>query len=204
MQTKRILCPNCKAVLEVKNSQNEMVKQITCPSCKTILQVKFQPQQEQPQQEPIEAKTYIAPPPKPQVANNGETQLVGNNGATMLGGPSVGTTRLATSAVSEGSLRLVYNDKPYYLKEGQNIVGRKGNTSRATVQIETEDRYMSRQHCSIFVTTLPDGTKKAVLSNYQNKNSTIIDGQEIETGEAIRLVNGNRIIMGHTTIVFKM
>ena len=83
-------------------------------------------------------------------------------------------------------------------------MGRKGNTSKATVQIETEDRYMSRQHCSIVVTTLPDGTKKAVLSNYQNKNSTIIDGQEIETGEAIRLVNGNRIIMGHTTIVFKM
>jgi pSer/pThr/pTyr-binding forkhead associated (FHA) protein len=90
------------------------------------------------------------------------------------------------------------------LEEGRNIVGRKGTTSKATVQIATEDRYMSRQHCSITVTTLPDGTKKAVLSNYQNKNLTTVDGQEIETGDEIRLTNGDRITMGHTTVVFKL
>ena len=100
--------------------------------------------------------------------------------------------------------RLVFEDQPYFLEEGQNIIGRKGNTSKATVQIATDDRYMSRQHCSITITTLPDGTKKAVLSNYQNKNLTTIDGQEIEKGDAIRLVNGNRITMGHTTVVFKL
>ena len=65
MQTKRIICPRCKAVLDVRNSRNEAVKQITCPSCKTILQVKFQPKQEPPQQEPIEAPTYYAPPKQP-------------------------------------------------------------------------------------------------------------------------------------------
>ena len=103
----------------------------------------------------------------------------------------------------ECNARLVFEDQPYFLEEGQNIIGRKGNTSKATVQIATDDRYMSRQHCSITITTLPDGTKKAVLSNYQNKNLTTIDGQEIETGDAIRLVNGNRITMGHTTVIFK-
>ena len=63
---------------------------------------------------------------------------------------------------------------------------------------------MSRQHCSITITTLPDGSMKAVLSNYQNKNLTLIDGQEIETGDAIRLTNGNAIKMGHTTVTFKL
>jgi pSer/pThr/pTyr-binding forkhead associated (FHA) protein len=100
--------------------------------------------------------------------------------------------------------QLIFDGISYNLEEGQNIVGRKGMTSKATIQIATQDRYMSRQHCSITVTTLPDGTKKAVLSNYQNKNLTTIDGQEIETGDAIRLVNGNRITMGHTTVVFKL
>ncbi len=206
MQTKRIICPRCKAVLDVRNSRNEAVKQITCPSCKTILQVKFQPKQEPPQQEPIEAPTYYAPPKQP-TTDSGATQLAGSGyGATQLAGGSYGATQLVTpkEMPKESNARLVFEDQPYFLEEGQNIIGRKGNTTKATVQIATDDRYMSRQHCSITITTLPDGTKKAVLSNYQNKNLTTIDGQEIETGDEIRLTNGDRVTMGHTTVVFKL
>ena len=189
MQTKRIVCPGCRAVLDVKNSKNETVKQITCPSCKAVLQVKFAPQQE-----PLTANTYYAPPQKP-TANDGETQLsAGNTGATQLLSP--------TNQPHHPHLQHAAQDYP--LAEGQNIVGRKGNTSKATVQIDTTDRYMSRQHVSITVTTLPDGTVKAVLSNYQNKNLTAVDGQEIETGDAIRLTDGNSIKMGHTTVTFKL
>lgn len=189
MQTKRIICPKCRAVLDVRNSRNEEVKQITCPSCKTLLQVKFALQQE-----PIEAPTYIAQSPS-QSALDGETQLAGANYAA---------TQLGTFPKSQAAAKLLFDGINYELEEGQNIVGRKGNTSKATVQIATDDRYMSRQHCSITVTTLPDGTKKAVLSNYQNKNLTSVDGQEIETGDAIRLTDGNAITMGHTTVRFKL
>ena len=191
MQTKRIKCPNCQVVLDVTNSKNEQVKQITCPKCQAVLQVKFPPQQA-----PLEAETFIAIPKRPIV----------DSGATQLAGSSFGATQLVTpkEMPKECNARLVFEDQPYFLEEGQNIIGRKGNTSKADIQIATDDRYMSRQHCSITVTTLPDGTKKAVLSNYQNKNLTTIDGQEIETGDAIRLVNGNRITMGHTTVVFKV
>ena len=204
MQTKRIICPKCKAVLDVKNSQNETVKQITCPSCKTILQVKFPPQQEQPQQEPIEAPTYYAPPKRP-MADSGATQLAGAGGETVLGGGLSGATQLYTrTQKATATAMLTFEGKDYPLEEGQNIVGRKGTTSKATVQIATEDRYMSRQHCSITISTLPDGTKKAVLSNYQNKNQTTIDGLPIETGDSIRLIDGNSITMGRTTVIFKL
>ena len=190
MQTKRIKCPSCGVVLDVQNSKNELVKQITCPKCKAVLQVKFPPQQE-----PLEAKTYYAPPKQP-VADNGATQLASSSyGATQL---VTDTPKISTSA------KLLYDGISYPLEEGQNIIGRRGNTSKATVQIATDDRYMSRQHCSVTVTTLPDGTKKVVLSNYQNKNLTSIDGQPIETGDAIRLTDGNSITMGHTTITFKL
>ena len=193
MQTKQIKCPKCGVVLEVKNSKNEVVKQITCPKCQAVLQVKFPSQQV-----PLEAETYIAP----------QKQSAVDSGATQLGGSAFGATMLATPkekpATESCNARLVFGDKPYFLEEGQNIVGRKGTTSKATIQIATEDRYMSRQHCSITVSTLPDGTKKAVLSNYQNKNLTSVDGQEIETGDAIRLTNGDRIMMGRTTVIFKL
>lgn len=194
MQIKRIQCPNCKVVLDVKNSKDEEVKQISCPKCKTLLKVTFDLQQTP--EEPVEAHTFYAAPQKPSV----------DNGATQLAAGLAGATQLATpnEKPQSSSARLVFDDQPYFLEEGQNIIGRKGATSKATVQIATDDRYMSRQHCAITVTTLPDGTKKAVLSNYQNKNLTTIDGQEIETGDAIRLVNGNRITMGHTTVTFKV
>ena len=195
MQIKRIVCPGCRAVLDVKNSKNETEKQITCPSCKAVLKVKFAPQQE-----PQEAKTYYAPPKQP-AANDGETQLAaGNNGATQLLSP----TYQPHKTYQSHHPHLQHAAQDYPLAEGQNIVGRKGNTSKATVQIDTDDRYMSRQHASITITTLPDGTVKAVLSNYQNKNLTAVDGQEIETGDAIRLADGNSIKMGHTTVTFKL
>ena len=179
MQKKRIQCPKCGVVLEVKNSKNEEVKQISCPQCHCDLQVKFAPQQE-----PIEAPTYYAP--KSSSVDNGATQL-------------------ATSVPKTGkSAKLICDGISYELSEGQNIVGRKGVTSKANIQIATEDHYMSRQHCSITVKTLPDGSKKAVLSNYLNKNLTSIDEQEIEAGDEIRLNDGNSITMGHTTVSFKL
>ena len=189
MQTKRIICPQCKAILDVRNSKNEEVKQITCPSCKTLLQVKFAPQQE-----PIEAPTFIAPSPS-QSALDGETQLAGAGYAA---------TQLVSSSKSKATAKLLFHGIDYELEEGQNIIGRKGTTSKATVQIDTDDHYMSRQHCSITVKTLPDGTKKFVLSNYQNKNLTTVDGLEIANGDVIRLSDGNSITMGHTTITFKL
>ena len=189
MQKKRIQCPRCGVVLEVKNSKNEEVKQISCPQCHCDLQVKFAPQQES-----IEAPTYYAP----------KSSAV-DNGATQLAGSSYGATQLATSVPKAGkSAKLMCDGISYELSEGQNIVGRKGTTSKATIQIVTEDRYMSRQHSVINVTTLPDGTIKAVLSNYQNKNLTTIDGQDIEEGDQIRLSDGNQITMGHTTITYKI
>ena len=190
MQTKRIKCPKCGVVLDEKKKKNEEVKQIICPSCKTVLQVKFQPQQE-----PMEAKTFYAPPKQP-VADNGTTQLVGG---------SFGATQLVMSPKKEASKAILqFGGVSYPLEEGQNIIGRKASTSKARVQIETADRYMSRQHCSITISTLPDGTKKAVLSNYLNKNQTTIDGLPIETGDSIRLIDGNSITMGHTTVTFKL
>ena len=151
----------------------------------------------------MEAETYIAP--KPNYSDDGATQLAGGYGETQLTNGGYATTQLGLSPIKENTkAKLLYGGESYELEEGQNIVGRHGQTSKATVQINTADRYMSRQHCSIIVKTLPDGTKKAVLSNYQNKNLTAVDGQEIETGDEVRLSDGNSITMGHTIVTFKL
>jgi pSer/pThr/pTyr-binding forkhead associated (FHA) protein len=190
MQIKRIQCPNCRAVLDVNNTNNERLKVIKCPACKQELKITFEPKAE-----PLEAHTYYAAP-KPFI-NDGSTQLAaGMAGATQLASP--------ISSESSKTAKLVFGGKEYELAEGANIIGRKANTSTATVQIKTTDRYMSRQHCKIIVKTSPDGSKKVILSNYQNKNSTSVDNQEIATGDEIRLTDGNSITMGQTTVTFKM
>lgn len=188
MQTKTIKCPHCGVVLGVKNPNNEAAKQIRCPNCRKILQVKFLDQEEV-----LEAPTFYGP-------NAG-----GIEGATHYEGGVDGRTRLANSSPKEWSnVKLVLDGKDYPLVEGVNIIGRRGNSSEATVQLDTSDRYLSRQHCKIIVTQLPDGTKKVVLSNYKNKNRTTINNQLIEEGDEIRLADGYTITMGHTIVTFKL
>ena len=200
MQIKRVKCPKCGVLLDVNNSKNEREKIIRCPKCKAQLKVKFPPQQE-----PIEAPTVYGTPKT--MVDGVATQLGGGlSGATVLGGIPSGSTQYVTPSQNKttGTPYLLHEGKKYSLQEGKNIVGRKAKTSEASVQIETSDRYMSRQHCNITVSTMPDGSKKVVICNYQNKNQTIIDGQEISTGDEIRLTDGDSVTMGHTTIIFKL
>lgn len=192
MEEIKVKCPNCNAPLKVKFTRNEAVQQIRfkCSECDAPLRVEFSSQQK-----PLEAHTVLVPP-QPNPAPDGATILGGvPSGATILGVPQ--------QAPSKSSM-LVFKGNDYPLVEGQNIIGRKAKSSTASVQIETTDRYMSRQHCRITVKTLPDGTKKAILSNYQNKNTTKVDGQEIANGDEIRLTDGDCITMGHTTLTFKL
>lgn len=189
MQTKRVECPNCHKVLEVKNSKNEAVKHITCPACAAPLQVKFSPQQE-----PLVAHTVLVPP-RPNPTPEDATQLGGS--------PSAATVLVPPQQSVSKSLKLVFDGTEYPLVEGQNIIGRQAKTSEASIQLATSDRYMSRQHCCIQVSTLPDGSKKAVLSNYKNKNATLVNGSAIQDGDQIRLQDGDQVTMGHTTVIFK-
>jgi predicted component of type VI protein secretion system len=87
---------------------------------------------------------------------------------------------------------------------GDNVIGRKGNSSKASIQIATTDRYMSRQHCRINVSSLSDKSLKVVLCDYQNKNMTSVNDHAIVQGDEIRLMDGDKITMGETTLTFKL
>ena len=205
MQIKRIKCPKCNVVLDVKNKDDVPELRLTCPKCGTLLQVKFSHKEE-----PVEAPTFYAP--SKQAVNNDETQLGGNYSAR---GPHAGNVNYETqlggefsnagsSSASQRIAVLTFEGREYPLAEGRNIIGRRASTSNATVQIATNDLYMSKQHCIVNVTTQANGNKKAVLSNYLNKNATTINGHKIGNGDAIILQEGNSITMGDTTVVFNI
>jgi pSer/pThr/pTyr-binding forkhead associated (FHA) protein len=187
METKRIICPKCQCVLDVRNSKDEAVKIITCPQCHTQLRVTFK---EQPQI-PLGGETqYVLGGDK-----KGETQYAGS-------GADGGATELLSSSLSKHP-RLIFQNQSYALAKGVNTVGRKASTSTATVQIATSDRYMSRSHVRINVVKLLDGSIKVILCNDKNKNLTSVKGQPLQDGDEIILSNGDEIKMGDTLLIYK-
>lgn len=190
MQTKKVQCPSCGKVLVVTNTMNATLKKFHCPNCNRLLQTSFPAQEE----EPLVAKTYLAP-----------LQRKVDNGATQLSGNSFGSTQLSVSKADVNEkAKLEVGGHTYLLQDGQNIVGRKCSSSKATVQIEATDNYMSRQHFIINVSALSNGSKKVVMSNYKNKNRTYVNEQPIGKGDEIRLFDGNKIRIGNTIIIFKL
>ncbi len=192
IEIKRVQCPKCGVVLNVRNSKNETVKIITCPQCKAKLGVKFK---RHLTQEPLEAPTFYAD--NLSNSSNGEVTLLGSQ-------KDKGKTQLASSkSTAARKAYLMVDGKEYPLSMGENIVGRKAPTSQATVQIGTSDCYMSRQHAKIMITRMSDGSLHSVISNGHNKNISTVDGQDMLQGDAIVLNDGDRIVMGKTTIIYK-
>ena len=82
------------------------------------------------------------------------------------------------------------------------MLARKATTSQATVQIATDDRYMSRQHLAIQVIKASTDNVRVVVSNYHNKNASYVNGQLLNEGDQLVLTEGSIIKMGNTTVVY--
>lgn len=184
MEIKRIQCPSCGVILDVRNSKDEDIKIITCPQCKATLRVRFHKHQEA--NEPLDAKTFLADQRK---FLGDDTNMDGN-------------TRLPQFPIKSKKAFLIVGGKEYQLSIGLNTIGRKSPTSSATVQIPSEDGYMSRRHAKIAVSITKTGLLKSVISNDKNKNPTMVEGQEIMQEDEIILTNGNEIVMGKTKLTY--
>ena len=148
----------------------------------------------------------------------GETQYVGNsNGETQYVNRDNGETRYVghSSSPSQSDETilagkkeevtpgyLLYGGQKYPLGFGNNVIGRKATTSQATVQIATDDRYMSRQHLAIQVCKVSTDNVRVVVSNYHNKNASYVNGQLLNEGDQLVLTEGSIIKMGNTTVVY--
>ena len=185
MEIKRVACKACGAKLEVRNTNNEAVKLIRCPSCKATLQVLFH---------------QVPPEPKPQTA--AETQYV-QKGAPPKNPENDQSTVLAPQKpVAEQLPAFSLQGAEYRLNLGQNIVGRFSKTNVATVPIVTTDHTVSRGHAMVNVVMLADGSYKAVISNYQNKNPIIVNGVMLQKGEELVLTDKAIVELGLLKLVF--
>jgi len=94
----------------------------------------------------------------------------------------------------------------YPLRLGKNTIGRKSVSKPCDVMIETQDRYMSRQHCVIEVVQNRRGQYDYVIYNINTSNGTFINAsvdKKLLDQDEIYLKDGHTIKMGHTKVVLK-
>ncbi len=176
METKKIQCPSCGVILEVRNSKLETMKIIDCPQCSVKLRVRFSQQAD----ETIDAKTYI----------DGIDKGV--------------KTILADIPPSSSSKAFIICDgNTYELYEGANIVGRKANSSTADVQLDVTDMYMSRLNAVINVRK-SSGNLMVSIINYKNLNPIKVGDIVLLDGDEPLLDDGDEIIMGTTKMTIKI
>lgn len=130
--------------------------------------------------------------------DNGETRYVGHSSSPFQSDETI----LAGKKEEVTPGYLLYGGQKYPLGFGNNVIGRKATTSQATVQIATDDRYMSRQHLAIQVCKVSTDNVRVVVSNYHNKNASYVNGQLLNEGDQLVLTEGSIIKMGNTTVVY--
>lgn len=168
METMKIKCPNCGAILIVRRVQGMESKSVPCAVCKvTNPFVKFTEVKEQayaPEDTELKKKKYLKDD-----ADEEDTDFE-----------------------KEALLYDVSTQKRYLLKDGLNLVGRKTykKESVADVPVETLVKGFSRSH--FYVEVMRYGTDlKLKLYLAENKNETYVNSERIEKGEKIMLKEGD-------------
>lgn len=175
----KIKCPTCGKILSLADAPNINQASFTCPICKEKHVVGS-------------CQRYVNTP------SAEETRIAGGYAT---GGEE---TRIYSAPQQPAIGSLVdASGRVYALRQGINTIGRKAQTSSATVQIVTADLYMSRSHAIIEVRHAGDKFIH-ILRNGANKNPSYRNGALIADGDQEILNNGDRMTFGKTELTFKL
>lgn len=183
----QIKCPFCGAVLKVKQQAGLEKASITCPVCK--------------RKSPFSDYQNVINKDSEETEIPGGFKSKSNSEETTSYNEFVNTT---IGCLVEKS------GKRWSLHPGVNTVGRKTQSDPQQVEIPITDYYagtpqtrkMSRNHAKIEVVRLANGSAKHILYNWQNKNTTYVGGDPLESGDRIVLNNGAMIKFANIDVRF--
>lgn len=193
----KVKCPNCGKVFIIADQQGIEKKTFTCSVCKT---------------RSIIGPNLIVVKPKPASPVSEETQY----GPAFCGSSTGEETQYKPSGASAAEETVFKSDiaaqktaqlvdnfgRSYPLRVGINTIGRKANSSTASVQIAVEDRFMSRSHAIIEVRNA-GGQFIYILKNGANQNPSYLNGTIVGASDQLILNNGDRLKFGYTELIFK-
>ena len=184
METIKIKCPNCGAVLTVLDDPSNVKKKVPCRTCK--------------QTYPFTRFKIIKPVV---VEDEDRTSLrIDNDPDDQTCLPD----QLKCNAI--GYLLDNGTKKIYQLSEGVNLIGRMTVKSapEATIPITTGDMGFSRKHLNIEVVKESSDTIKYYMYNAANKNLTTVNGISLLGTDKVILHDGDIIRSSATELVFKL
>ena len=148
-------------------------------------------EQARPQVKP--ARGMLITPVVAPEASEGEKTVVSNSQ------PVTPTVRESAGFLQWGGM---FSRKKYTLHEGANIIGRKDK--RTPSDLEIEDPEMSRRSVRIDVIPESNGNLVYTLTILKSLNPIKINGKAMDEGISLKLRNNDTIVMGKTTLTFKM
>lgn len=193
----KIKCPTCGKILRLQDNPNINNATYTCPVCKEKHKVGESERFVEKPKTTASEETQYGPSSQKQ-ATGEETQYVSS--ARYQTNPD--ETRIYTAPEPKIGVLMDTLGRTYKLRVGVNSIGRKATTSPATVQIDTTDRTMSRNHAIIEVRNA-GGQMIHILKNGANKNPSFHNGTLIGPSDQLILNNGDRVKFGCTELTFK-
>lgn len=188
METIKIKCPCCGAILAVKSQSGLEDKNITCPVCKENNPFKLFKSIITSNNKSDEEPTQYPPHAGDRVPGKDETKV------------NLRINNLLGRLVLYGARQI------YHLHVGKNVVGRKAAASTADIQLLTgENKRMSREHLIIEVKKIPNKGLVHYASLYKQKvNATFINGDRLEYGDCIILKHGDKLELPDVTLRFEI
>lgn len=196
METTQITCPQCHKTFEQILNVKGRAFMTLCPYCEHPIKVGFKPK-------PIRldlggANGKVGEAPKMAQATMAQQIHESLNPKEQ----SEDTTTLGDLMKNMGKPMLMFDNKPYMLALGTNMVGRKSETSQATLQLPTGDRYMSRVNARIDVSRTVKGSWHVTISSVNERNLAKVNGRPVGMNDKFVLMNGQVITLGHSDLYF--
>lgn len=184
----KVKCPQCGAVLSIKNIPGLENKIVTCPVCK--YKGMF-----------TSYRSYVARSEDQTDYDYGDhTQY--NTGYDRTDG----STSQDYFNILPGQLTIIGNGQTFKLKFGHNVIGRQSSRSSATIQLPTGDsRRMSREHLIIDIKKMPGKGMTAYVSLYKEKvNKTYINNEQLLYGDVLVLKDGDVISLPDMKVKYEI
>jgi Zn-finger nucleic acid-binding protein len=189
-----VKCPKCGFNGKVSDYAEIVLRTGYCPNCQTALQLPVN----------TDKKTITCPKCRQSAADSAFSATKKEEGDTKTQ-TNMGAYR--NRLYKPGKLLFVQGDaqwlspeKGIMLRHGANTLGRLSSSSACTIQLPTDDPYMSRNHATIEVVMKPTGVFAHYLQDNGSINGTFHNGDRLEQGDIIDLSPGDAVRLGHTTL----
>lgn len=208
----KLKCPGCgnKIAVQIDTAKVGQTINGSCPQCKHPIKVNITEKlvhdlerlssQNQKKAKPAAStpntETYVPVQSKPATKSSSFSNNA-NVSKDMTFVPTKNTSPSFTSLVLSHRDSAETPYQRFTINQQYTVIGRKNNSGQMNqpdVEVNTQDKYMSKKHC--LVRRQDNGQYS--IEDYKSANGTKLNGKKLESGEAIYLMSGDVITIGHT------